>query len=412
MQITPSLLPHLAFYEALAVLDESNPAWNETVAGLLTLRLFDTWGEMARRGERVQAWEVTGVAEAVDELPSTHPARAPLRAVVDAVRAPNVAPADALPQLSAYARVLRFEAQWLLAADVFATMLTNAYGAPEDVVIGAAYHRGYCLRMAGQLEAAAASYEEGRALAASCGNEAGLLEADVSHAALALHRGNLPAAEALLNDVIDRAGSVTCTQVLAHALHERAHVAARRARPEDAVVFGYRALSLYAAACDRDRVLGDIATALGEAGHHQAAWDGHLVLALTAQEQEARWVATVNLMELSALRGNEVLFERFRGELAGVALPAWLTGYYHLCTGIGYHRFDRHALAVRALQQAASVAARFELNEIRIKADAALRALDTAPTIAPATPRAVTKEVAEIIASVRHMRELVGVSPA
>jgi hypothetical protein len=59
--------------------------------------------------------------------------------------------------------------------------------------------------MAGHLDAAAASYDEGRAIAASCGNEAGLLEADVSHAALALHRGNLPAAETLLDGVIRRA---------------------------------------------------------------------------------------------------------------------------------------------------------------------------------------------------------------
>jgi hypothetical protein len=65
---------------------------------------------MVRRGERVQAWEVTGVAEAVDELPETHPARAALRAVVEAVRTPDAAPAAALTHLSNYARALRFDA--------------------------------------------------------------------------------------------------------------------------------------------------------------------------------------------------------------------------------------------------------------------------------------------------------------
>jgi tetratricopeptide (TPR) repeat protein len=409
VQITTPSLPHLAFYEALAVLEESNAAWSETVAGLLTLRLFDSWGEMHRRGERVQAWEVSGVAEAVDELPESHPARAPLRAVIDAVRAPHVAPASALVHLSSYARTLRFEAKWLLAADVFATMLSNARGASDEVVIGAAYHRGYCLRMAGQLDAAAASYDEGRALAASCGNEAGLLEADVSHAALALHRGNLPAAESLLDEVIERAGGIACTQVLAHALHERAHVAARRGRFDDAVVFAYRALPLFASAGDRDRVLGDIAGAMGDAGHHAAAWDAHLLLSATAQAQETRWVAVVNLIELAALRGHEALFERFRAGLAGLPLPAYLLGHYHLFSGIGYQRFGRTELAERALHEAIDVAARFELNEVRLRAETALTAKRAAAPSTGALTAEPTAAVAEVMSALRTMRELAGV---
>lgn len=406
MQITPPLLPHLAFYEALAVLDESNAGWNETVAGLLALRLFDSWGEVHRRGERLQAWEVSGVAEAVAELPESHLARAPLAALVAAVRAPGAVPAEALGHLADYARALRLEAKWLLAADVFATMLANAYGALDDVVIGAAYHRGYCLRMAGQLDAAAASYDEGRALAASCGNEAGLLEADVSHAALALHRGNLPAAEALLDEVIERAGGLACTQVLARALHERAAVAARRHRWDDAAVFAYRALPLYASATDRDRVLADIATAMGDAGHTAAAWDAHLVLTATAQAQETRWVATTNLIELAVARGDEGLFDRLRADLADLPLPIYLLAHYHLFTGVGYQRFGRDDLARHALGEAVALSTRFELHQVRMQAEEALeaRVLRTAFD----TPRSAepSPAVAEVISALRTMREM------
>lgn len=411
MQITPPLLPHLAFYEALAVLDESDARWKETVAGLLALRLFDSWGEVHRRGERLQAWEVSGVAEAVDELPESHLARAPLSAVVDAVRAPGAVPARALGHLADYARALRLEAKWLLAADVFATMLSNAYGALDDVVIGAAYHRGYCLRMAGQLDAAAASYDEGRALAASCGNEAGLLEADVSHAALALHRGNLPAAETLLDQVIERAAGGACTQILARALHERANVAARRERFDDAVIFAYRALPLYANAVDRDRVLGDIATAMGDAGHTDAAWDAHLVLSVTAQAQETRWVATANLIELAAMRGDQPLFERLRADLADAPLPIYLLAHYHLFTGVGYQRFGHHDLAQRALGEAVAVASRFELHQVRMQAEAALETSAPRTThgaeVADASPA-----VAEVITALRTMREMAVVGMA
>jgi tetratricopeptide (TPR) repeat protein len=330
--------------------------------------------------------------------------------VVEAVQDRELEPADLLPQLSAYARALRFEARWMLAADAFATLLANAEGGEEELVITAAYHRGYCLRMAGELDAAAASYDEGRLLAASCGNAAGMLEADVSHAALALHRGNLPAAERLLDGVIERADPVRCAAVLGRALHHRAGLAARRGHPEQAIVFGYRAFPLIPLQSDRDRVLGDIATALGEAGHHEAAWDAQLVLAATAQEQETRWVATVNLIELAAWRGNERLFERFRVELADATLPVWLSGHYHLFVGEGFHRFGRRAEAKRSLQRAVTVAAGAELNEIRMRAEDSLAELDRAPaagTVRPAQPDA---EVGEVIAAVRTIRELAGIS--
>jgi tetratricopeptide (TPR) repeat protein len=411
VQIAPPLLPHLAFYEALAVLDESNSAWSETVAGLLTLRLFDTWGEMVRRGERVQAWEVTGVAEAVDELPETHPARAALRAVVDAVRTPDAAPAAALAHLSNYARALRFDAQWLLAADVFATMLSYAYGAPDDLVISAAYHRGYCLRMAGHLDAAAASYDEGRAIAASCGNEAGLLEADVSHAALALHRGNLPAAESLLDGVIQRADPATCGRVLARALHDRATVAARRGSPEEAAVFGCRALALFETGADRDRVLSDLAAALGDAGQYDAAWDALLVLAGTAEEQEVRWVATVNLTELATVRGDERLFDQFRAQLADAALPAWLTAHFELSVGCGAHRFGRRSAAIEALRKAVRVATQYGVNEVRVRAEVLLTAIEREPAGDRVGEPTVSSQLAEVLHGVRALRELTGVNP-
>jgi hypothetical protein len=332
-----------------------------------------------------------------------------LEAIVDAVRAHVTPPARVLPRLAAYARVLRIEARWLLAADAFATILANATGGEPELVITAAYHRGYCLRMAGQLEAAAASYDEGRLLAASAQNEAGVLEADVSHATLAIHRGNLPAAEALLDGVIDRANPATCARVLARAFHERAGVAARRGRPEEAVVFAYRALPLYETSAERDRVLGDIATALGDAGHHEAAWDGHLLLAATAQEQETRWVATVNLIELAALRGNERLFDRFRAELAGVELPTWLLGHYHLFVGAGYARFGHRALAVRSLCAAERVARQCELNEIGLRAERLLADLESAQSAESRPPSAPRSDVAEVIAALRSMRVLSGV---
>jgi len=293
---------------------------------------------------------------------------------------------------------------------VFTTILTSATGGAPDLLITAAYHRGYCLRMAGQLDAAAASYDEGRLLALSYGSEARVLEADVSHAALALHRGNLPAAERLLAGVIAHPDPATARHVLARAFHDRSHPAARRGRPEDVIVDEYRALPLYESAADKDRVLGDIATSLGEAGYHEAAWDAQLLVAATAQEQEARWIATANLIELAAWRDNERLFNRYREELTGVELPAWISGYFHLHVGEGYLRFGHRDLALAALRRAVDVCTRAQLHELRFRAEDLITQIDRAPAPVRSAVPPTDGEIAEVIGAVRTMRDLAGVS--
>jgi hypothetical protein len=210
--------------------------------------------------------------------------------------------------------------------------------------------------------------------------------------------------------VIERADPATCGQVLARALHERGHVAARRGRLDDAVVYGYRALALYEGAMERDRVLGDIAGALGAAGYHQAAWDGHLVLAATAQAQETRWAAIVNLIELAAWRGNERLFDRYRAELADVALPAWITGYYHLHSGDGFLRFGHRELAIASLERAVEVATQTQLNEVRMQAETLLSTIDRSPTPVFAAASPATPEIAEVIDALHRMHALAGIA--
>jgi hypothetical protein len=237
-----------------------------------------------------------------------------------------------------------------------------------------------------------------------------VLEADVSHAALALHRGNLPEAEMLLDGVIERADPATCRRVLARALHDRATVAARRGKPEESAVYGYRALPLFDRGSDRDRVLGDVAAALGDAGQYDAAWDALLVLAGTAEEQEVRWVAAVNLTELATVRGDERLFEQFRAQLADATLPAWLTAHYQLAVGCGHHKFGRRVQAVEALRKAVRVATQYDVNEVRVRAEVLLSAIDREPTLARGDGRSVSPQLAEVVDGIRALRTLAGVA--
>jgi hypothetical protein len=409
-------LPHLPFFAVLAGLEESSPEWRVTTAGLLALRMFEQWTERARRDEPLEEWEIAAVREAIDAAGDRDVGRNILRGIVDLASRPGARPAAALAGLTAYARSLQFDGRWSLAADVYGTVVEYGEAPDPELALTACYLRSYCLRMTGALDEAAASIEHGRALAARCGDLPSTLQADIADAALALHRGNLPQAEALLDGVIARAekapAAAHCQVVLCRALHDRANVAARRRQFEDAAVYGHRALALCSDSADRERILGDVATALGDAGHRAAARDAHLVLVATAQAAETRWTAMVNLVELAALDGREPLFERHRRELAGIALPPMLSAYYHLFVGEGCQRFGRTSSARSALAKAAAVAQEYRINEVLLKAEAALDELERSPAPAPVEvapeARPTSPALTEVIESVGTMRELAG----
>ena len=66
---------------------------------------------------------------------------------------------------------------------------------------------------------------------------------------------------------------------------------------------------------DRDRTLANIATGFRYLGLMDVARDAYLVLASTAQEQYIRWMSELNLMELAALQGMELDFDKYRRDL-------------------------------------------------------------------------------------------------
>ena len=62
--------------------------------------------------------------------------------------------------------------------------------------------RGFCLRTMGWLEQALKAYSASGAIAAEVGDMIGVLRARMGDAKIAVARGNLPQAEAMLDDTI------------------------------------------------------------------------------------------------------------------------------------------------------------------------------------------------------------------
>jgi tetratricopeptide (TPR) repeat protein len=411
MTTTESKLQHLPFFEALARAKEGSAEWRLTSAGLVTLRLFDAWLIEGPSVVAADAWGLRAVREAIDAIDAGSPAKAILASIVNAmedarmVRVPVVA-----PRLLAYARALQLDGRLDLAADVHRTVIAHTHPVEEaDIVIAANMQLGACLRSLAEWDEATAAFARAGCAAAMSSDIVGVLRARIAEAKTAMERGNLPHAEALLEDTTREADANRLREVRSMAVHDRADIAYRRGQYDLAVSLGYEALEGYTDSASRDRVLGDIAVAFFELGLRSAARDANLILAATAREQHTRWVATINLMECAAADGREPTFEQYRRELADASLPVTLACHYQYYVGEGYRMFGNVTAARDALVRALEMAEQHGINQMIFRAEQSLRSLDQGVVIIAKAP-APTPEVERVATAVRTMRELVGVA--
>jgi hypothetical protein len=223
--------------------------------------------------------------------------------------------------LIAYGRALNFEGRWGLACDVFGTADRIA-GAPHHVAISIDSNiaLGAAARRMSDWEKSAHAYSRAYHLADTIADKSSVLLVEEGRATTHMVRGNLPAAESMINGVIDEARAAGLNNVLGRALHSRMTLLHQRGQYADAVRIGHEALEVMTDLTQRDGVLSDIAAAFGGMGMNEPARDGYLIVAATAQSQWVRWQATLNLMELAALDGREADFDVYARELGNAPL--------------------------------------------------------------------------------------------
>jgi ATP/maltotriose-dependent transcriptional regulator MalT len=306
----------------------------------------------------------------------------------------------------AYARSLDLDAHWALAADVYETILNHVHPVEDaDVAVNALLRRGYCLRQTGDLTGASAVYSTAAEVATRCGDIIGALHARIGEAKVLAAKGNLPAADALLEDTVARASEHELTEVRSIATHDRSYIAHMRGQYDAAVRFAYDAMRESTSERERDRILGDLAGSFYMLGLKSAARDAFSIIAATAQEQYQRWVATINLMELAAEEGVSLQFERFRQQLAAAKLPPLLRTQFELHVGRGYQTFGEYSAAQTWLERAARSASAHSLNQFLFEAESALANNEPKATPRPtATTFEIPADVSEIAEDLKEMR--------
>ena len=406
------MLRHLAFFEELGKMDETDPTWRSVSAGLVVMRLVDNWIADGATPSRVDAWGVSSVREAIAEVPDTTPIRRMLSGVVDVVVSSTSIDMHALsPRLMAYGQTLEYDAKWALAADVYRTIVAHTHPVDDaDLVVTAFIQLGFSLRTLGDLDAATVAYEQASQVALIAGDLIGVLRGRLGDARIAIARGNIPHAESILEETIARADETGLDDIRSQALQDRAHVAGLGGQYERAIRYSYGALELSRTPRNRDRILGNIATAFRYLGLLDVARDAYLVLAATAQEQYVRWVSELNLMELAAEQRVELQFDKYRRDLESADFTPALRVTYLLHVGRGYHALGDSGTGVPYLERAIEMASEHHLNQLLFQAEDALaasrnREVHVRPQLTPFSDPTIQT----VIDVIQEMRETAGV---
>src|SRR3569833_2897613 len=367
------VLKHLAFFEELGKMDESDAGWRAVSAGLVTMRLVDRWIAVGSTS-KLDSWSVSAAREAIALVSDGTPIRRILTSVVDVMVACTATDMHALsPRLMAYGQALEYEARWLLASDVYATIAAYTHPIDDsDLAIAASLQLGFCLRVCGNLDDATTAYAHASQLAHTAHDLVGIIRGRMGDAKIAAERGNLPSAEQILDEAIECARSNGLDDVRSRALTDRAFVAGQRGQHSRAIRYSYDALALCKSPRMRDRILTNIATGFRHLGSCEVAKDAYLVLAATAQEQFIRWNSLISLIELTAREGSELQFDRYRRELENADLSPQLRAMYLLYVGRGYMALGHSDSAVSFLEQAVEFCGARGVSKSLFEADAAL----------------------------------------
>jgi tetratricopeptide (TPR) repeat protein len=411
-------LPHRAYIEALADEPEGSAGWHAIVAGYAALQLFETWMEGGLGATAPSMLDLRRVRRYVEAVPERHSDRRCLAHLVDSIEqataerhtGPRGAQSAEVGRvLASYAKLLQYDAQWGLAADVHETIVDFAQRT-NDVprMLDSMLMRGYSLRMQGRFDEASSAYAALRRAAIAAKDVRFELESHLSDAKVAIDRGNLPLAGELLDRTITAGRRAECWSVVAKGLGDRARIALANGEHDLALACLYEAMELAPDALGRERILSNIALTLAQMGLRDAARDAALLVAATAQDRSTRLTALVNLMELAHQDGRELVFEHYRRELAGEELTPYLEVTYLESCVAGFRVFGRHAEAQRAAEHMLEVAERHGLNEFVLKAEALAGDADVVPRQPVASDRPPTSQSITIARAIGEMRVAAG----
>ncbi len=406
-------LRHVDFLESVASAGIDTPAGATAQAAFLTLRLVDEWVTSGVLIADANIAVHTATVAAIDAAGHDTEVQSALRRIVEGIvllGEPDAQPM--LPRVYAFGSLLELRGEFVLAADVYGTVSRYVDSrAHLDLAFDALMRRGFCLRTAGQLEDAERCYQNASTLAGRVRDRARVLYARIGLAKVTWSRGDLPGADAELAEIVAEAESLGDRRLHALALHDVSSLARLRGDNERAVRFAFESLKRSDGERDRERLLSDLGNLLGVCGAWDAARAALRLLESGAHEQEVRWKAQLNLMDLAAREGSEPSFEQYRRALSSVNLPARLGAEYLRDAGSGLLGFGRTDEARTSLERGLLLARSSGAHQVEFQIQELLDNLSAVETAAARRRPSVTPLPAALMSQIEdELRSAAGVS--
>jgi tetratricopeptide (TPR) repeat protein len=352
------MLTHEPYFDALQVVNNTTAEWRSILAGLLVLRLVDSWLEHDMSLVVKDVTNVQAVQEAlsgVQERDSRLSRLSDLVEIVTQSEQPGV-PNIAISMLE-YGRTLYENNQWTLALDVFASLLSHALAdQDETTILSAAGRLAFVLKQLGQLEAADSAYALVFQRTSGLDRPEFYFPARIGFSDNLVRRGRFTEAESVLGAVVMQTSALGLTDLHASALHQMASIAMERQDYGTAIRLGQTALTQMSQPRRRTHILMHLGGAHSGAGNHETA--KHILLSQLQQTQEenVRQGALITLLEITAKDGDQPMFNRYRQQLDGTLVLPVLQVDYYLYVAKGHHLFRNSAGAREAWQNALEIA--------------------------------------------------------
>ncbi len=370
---------HEAFLERAAHADVSDSG-SSGLGAFLTLRLVDQFAVDSLGGDpEAIAYQITATREFLHDLYPITPEVTNLREIVRVAESAQRTLDQRMlfAPLLAFAFMLEEELRLKEALDVLETAgrLSDGSDGEEELATGLQLAR--VLRLSGQFGEARDAYAAAGRMAVRMADTHSALLSRVGRGIVLQKLGNLPESERALREVVADAQLVGDRDIEARALQDLAATLHLSGRTQQAVPLTYRAFELFEAPLHRLRALSDTGLFLKDLGLYQAAKHAFSVVMSGQLSREVRLRAIAELVELGAMTGDRVTFERWRRELSGSYddLPPEDQVDYELKVGTGLASFGHRAQAEQHLQRAIDLAEQHRLGERLFTAEAMLKEL-------------------------------------
>ncbi|HUF35951.1 MAG TPA: hypothetical protein VMN37_08375 [Gemmatimonadales bacterium] len=338
-------------------------------------------------------WQLEAVRRHLRELPGDAPETAHLSGIADAVPAPDKSAPGLRLTLTAYAYFLEHEGRLEEAIDTL-SLAGHTQGramAPTEFAATALF-AGRLNRLLARWATATCCYAAAESAAQVTGDMITRLRARLGRGAVLRGQGNLPLAKAGVEEVIREAEKLDLREVLAIAYADLGAVCDLQGRAVETVQALYRAFLVSEEPIQRMRVIGDLGVGLSKIGAFEAARLAFEIGIASNASFLVRTNALLELMELEAIVGNRVAFQRRRAQAEEMRdrMTPTMTCDYFFKWGTGLGRFGQVDRARELLAAGQQLAEAHRLNAWDFRFEQALGELEASSAQEPEPATRIT----------------------